>query len=161
MLLWLFLTFLHLSFPVYFTSSICVLFFFSEALCDQVWDPVPGVWHMSPHRLITETRHLFPFYRCFIKMRAVLSDLCGIFTDTISFDPVDVGIINISVLQMRKLRLGEVKELLKNAPVGNQWGWDRNLTCLPPPILTQRFNLFSLCGESSVGCCYYYYYYNC
>ena len=53
-------------------------------------------------------------------MRAVLSDLCGIFTDTISFDPVDVGIINISVLQMRKLRLGEVKELLKNAPVGNQ-----------------------------------------
>ena len=33
------------------------------------------------------------------------------FKDITSSDPTDTGIINISILQMRKLRLGEVKEL--------------------------------------------------
>ena len=40
--------------------------------------------------------------------------------DITSFDPTDIGIINISILQMRKLRLREVKELLEDAPAENQ-----------------------------------------
>lgn len=42
------------------------------------------------------------------------------FRDITSFDPTDIGIINISILQMRKLRLREVKELLEDAPAENQ-----------------------------------------
>lgn len=53
-------------------------------------------------------------------MRAVLFDLWSIFLDVIGFDPVDAGIINISVLQMRILRLREIKEPLRDASVENQ-----------------------------------------
>ena len=75
---------------------------------------------MSPHWLITEAWHLFPFYRYFINKCAIVFNLQSSYRDITSFDPTDTGIINISILQTRKLRLGEVKELLEDAPAENQ-----------------------------------------
>jgi len=119
-LLCLFLTFLHLSFPAYFTCPYLLLVFFFKTLCDQVWDPVSGLWHMLLHRVITETWHLFPFYRYFINKCSVVFNLWSSFRDITSFDPIDIAIINIYILQMRKLRLREVNELLEDAPAENQ-----------------------------------------
>lgn len=53
-------------------------------------------------------------------MCSVVFNFWSSFRDITSFDPTDIGIINISILQMRKLRLREVKELLEDAPAENQ-----------------------------------------
>ena len=47
-------------------------------------------------------------------------NLWSSFRDITSFDPIDIAIINIYILQMRKLRLREVNELLEDAPAENQ-----------------------------------------
>lgn len=75
---------------------------------------------MLLHRVITETWHLFPFYRYFINKCSVVFNLWSSFREITSFDPIDIAIINIYILQMRKLRLREVNELLEDAPAENQ-----------------------------------------
>ena len=63
-------------------------------------------------------------------------NLWSSFRDITSLDPTDIAIINISILQMRKLRLREVNELLEDAPLRiSRVGIGIRLVCLLKSLL--------------------------